>query len=107
MGSSDTWSNNSGHVYSIEVRDLLLMSLVRVNRPFQCGASFVGPFCYLCFMLVIVMSSCLFLAVLWSPAGLASWLSCMWCYLVFCRFFWCPESGVVVSIHDFCLLYFE
>ena len=28
---------------------------------------------------------CLFLAALWSPAGkeLTSWLSCMWCFLVF------------------------
>ena len=35
------------------------------------------PFCYLCFM--SVMLSCLLFAALWSPAekGLASWLSCV------------------------------
>ena len=40
-------------------------------------------FCYLCFL--FVMLSCLFIAVLWSPAGkgLTSWLSCMWCFLAF------------------------
>ena len=53
---------------------------------FSDGASFVDPFCYLCFMSVIL--SCLFLAALWSPAGkcLTSWLSCMWCFLVFLLF---------------------
>ena len=108
MGWSDTWSNNSGHVFSIEVRDLLLMSIVRVNRPFQGGASFVDPFCYLCFMLVIVMPSCLFLAALWSPAGLASWLSCAWCFLFLSLFHMLPRVVVVVSIPDLCLLiYFE
>ena len=41
------------------------------------GASFVDPFCYLCF--VFFMLSCLFFAALRSPAGkgLTSWLSCM------------------------------
>ena len=50
--------------------------------PFQGGASFVDPFCYLCFFIIL---SCLFLAALWSPAvkGLTSWLSCVWCFLVF------------------------
>ena len=45
-------------------------------------------FCKLCFMLVHVVLSCLFLATLWSPAGkgLTSWLSCMLCFLVFCHF---------------------
>ena len=36
--------------------------------------------------------------VLWSPAwkGLTSWLSCIWCFLVFCLTVpWCPWSGVV------------
>ena len=50
-------------------------------------------FLHLYFVLV-----CLFLAALWSPAGkgLTSWLSCMWCFLVFCHFpTWCPGSGVV------------
>ena len=44
---------------------------------FQGGVSFVDPFCYLCF--VSVMLSCLFFAALWSSAGkgLVSWLSCV------------------------------
>ena len=45
---------------------------------------FCGSFCYLCF--VFIMFSCLFIAVLWSPAGraLTSWLSWrMWCFIVF------------------------
>ena len=34
---------------------------------------------------VFIILSCLFLAALWSPAGkgLTSWLSCVWCFLVF------------------------
>ena len=45
----------------------------------QGGASFVDPFCYLCFVFVFVILSCLFPAALWSPAGkgLTSWLSCV------------------------------
>ena len=63
----------------------------------------MNPFCYLCFMSVIL--PCLFLAVLWSSAGkgLTSWLFCV------CVMF----SGVVgqvwyliVSIPDLCILYF-
>ena len=52
---------------------------INLAGPFQGGASFVNPFCYLCFMFVFVMLSCLFLAALWSPAGngLASWLFCV------------------------------
>ena len=40
-------------------------------------------FCYLCF--VFAKLSCLFIAALWSSAGkvLTSWLSCVWCLLVF------------------------
>ena len=36
-----------------------------------------------CFVFVIL--SCLLLAALWSPVGkgLTSWLSCVWCFLVF------------------------
>ena len=50
---------------------------------FPGAASSVDPLYYLCFM--SVMLSCLFLAALWSPAGkeLTSWLSCIWCFLVF------------------------
>ena len=43
------------------------------------GASFVDPFCDLCFVFVFVIQSCLFFAALWSPAGkgLTCWLSCV------------------------------
>ena len=68
------------------------------------------PFCYLCF--VSVMLSCLFIAALWLPAGkgLASGLSRIrYVSCVFCHFpMWCPGSGVVliVSIPDMCRLPF-
>ena len=44
---------------------------------------FVKPFCYLCFE--PVMLSCLFIVALWSldGKGLATWLTCMCCFLVF------------------------
>ena len=62
----------------------------------------MGPFCYSCF--VSVKLSCLFIASLWSPAGkelAASWLSCVWCSLVFCHFLmWCPGSGMVLDCID-------
>ena len=45
----------------------------RFYWPFQWGAFFVGPFCYLCFSFVFVIQSCLFLAPLWLPAG--KWLT--------------------------------
>ena len=53
--------------------------------PFQGGASFVDHLCYLCFMFVLFVRSCLFLAALWSHSGkgLISWLSCVLCFLVF------------------------
>ena len=44
------------------------------------------------------------LIVLWSPAGktLISWLSCVWCFIVFCCFpVWCPWSGVVPHCNNF------
>ena len=34
------------------------------SNPFQGGASFVDPFCCLCYMCVFLMLSCLFLAAL-------------------------------------------
>ena len=34
------------------------------SNPFQGGASFVDPFCHLCFMFVFLILSCLFLAAL-------------------------------------------
>ena len=58
-------------------------------------------FCYLYFLFVTL--SCLFNAALWSPAGkgLTPWLSCAWCFVVFCHFpVWCPGSGEVLLIFD-------
>ena len=58
-------------------------------------------FCYFCF--VFVMVSCPFNAALWSPAGkgLTFWLSCVWCFVVFCHFpVWCPGSGVLLHCID-------
>ena len=49
----------------------------------------MGPcFCYLYFMFVFVMLSCLFLAALRSSAGkeLTSWLPCVLCFLVILSF---------------------
>ena len=69
--------------------------------PLQGGASFVDPFCYLCFVSVIM--SCLFIAALWSTAGEM--------YVMFsCVFvtFPCGVLGkvwyLIVSIPDLCLL---
>ena len=58
-------------------------------------------FCYLCF--VFVSLSCLFVAALWTPAGkgLTSWLSCVWCFVVFLWLpMWCLGSGVVLDCID-------
>ena len=58
-------------------------------------------FVFFCF--VFVMFSCLFIVALWSPAEkrLTSWLSCMWCFIVFCHFpMRCPGSGVVFNYID-------
>ena len=81
--------------------------------PFQCGASFVDPFCYLWFMFVFAMLSCLFLAGLWSPAGQMTDLLALLC-IVFSFVFVTFPYGVsgqvwylIVSIPDLCLpLYF-
>ena len=59
----------------------------------------MDPFCYFCFMFVFVILFCLFLAVLWSPAGQAP-LGSLVCdvFLCFCHFpIWCPGSGVVLD----------
>ena len=79
---------------------------------FQAGASFVDPFCYLCF--VSAMLSCLFIAAVQSPAGkgLTSWLSVCEVFLLFFVTF---QSGVlghvwylIELIPDLCLLpYFD
>ena len=69
--------------------------------------SFVDPFCYLCFIFILIMLSCLLLAALWSPAGkgLTSWLSCMLCFCVFFVTFPYGVPGQIwylnVSIPDF------
>ena len=77
--------------------------------PSKCGASFVDPFCYLCFTFVFIISFCLCLAALWSPArkGLTSWPSCVYCFLCVVVTFpiRCLGSGVSL-IPDICLLYF-
>ena len=117
MGSPDTWSVKfyNIHVYFIEVRYLFLVAIVnplraRVYRPFQGGAFFVDPFCYLCFVLVFVMPSCLFIVVVcWEGLPLDSLVYgvCL-CFVAFP----CGVPGQVcclfVSIPDLCLiLYFE
>ena len=51
--------------------------------PFQGSVSFVGPFCCLCFMFVIVVLSCLFLATLWSSDVGRELTPCVWRCLVF------------------------
>ena len=72
---------------TLELRERLvpLNMFEPFSNPFQGGASFVDPFCHLCFMFVFLILTCLFLAALWSPAakGLTSWLSCVWSLLVF------------------------
>ena len=66
-------------------------------------SAFVDPFCNLCFVFVLVILFCLLLSALWSLAGkgLASWISCVRCFLVFFHFsIWCPVSGVVLECID-------
>ena len=80
----------------------------RAYWPFQGGASFLDPFCYLCFILVFVVPSCLFLAALWSAAERGWPLgSCVCvCVCVCCFVFrfpkWCPGSSVVLG----CIIWF-
>ena len=63
--------------------------------------------CCLCFMLAIVMLSCMFLAALWSPAG-KSWPLALLCVVLSCVFvtFQCGFSYhvwyLIVSIPDLC-----
>ena len=57
-------------------------------------------FCYLCFMLVFVMPSCLFLVALLSPSGRCWPLGSLVCGVFFCFCCFptlCPGSGVVLS----------
>ena len=49
------------------------------------------------------MLACLFNAAMWSPAWkrLTPWLSCAWCFVMFCHFpVWCPGSGEVLDCID-------
>ena len=52
-------------------------------------------FCWLCFMLVCVVPSCLFLVALWPPAGkgLTSWLSCWLCFVAFPNVSWSTSGS--------------
>ena len=61
-----------------------------VPSTFQAGASFMDRFCKLCYMLVCVVLSCLFLVALWSPAGkgLTFWLLCLLCFVTFTKVSW-------------------
>ena len=66
-------------------------------------ASFVGHFCYLYFMFIFIMQSCLLLASLLSPAGkgLISLISCVLCFSCCCHFpIWCSGSGMVLDCID-------
>ena len=63
--------------------------------PFIGSTSFVNHLCYLC--ILFVMLSRLFIAALWSPAGLASRVSFVVFNCVFVTFpVWYPLSGVVL-----------
>ena len=59
-------------------------------------------FCKLCFMLVYVVLSCLFVVALWSPAGkgLTSWLSCLWRFVTFPNVPWFP-TGLSPPVNSF------
>ena len=70
---------------------------------------FTVPFCYLCF--VSVMVSCMFISALWSPAGTGLPLGSLVCavFLCFCHFpMWCSVSGVVLDCIEpnLCLLHY-
>ena len=66
-------------------------------------------FCYYCIKFIFLMLSCLFLALLWSPAGngLTTWLSCL--YFFSCIFVSFPYDVTdkvwyfIESIPDVCL----
>ena len=65
----------------------------------------MDPFCYLCF--ISVMLTCVLLTALWLPAGkgLNSWLFCVWRFLCFVTLpIWCPGSGVIFDSIDSCSL---
>ena len=58
-------------------------------------------FCYLCFVFVFVIMSCLFLTALRSPAGKGlTPFDVFMCFFYF-SIIWCPRAGV--SIPDLCI----
>ena len=91
------WKN----LYSVKCYDKVNMNVFTLSLlgNFWWGLIYFDQF--ICF--VFVMLSNLFIAALWLPAvkGLTSWLSCVWCFTVFCHFpMWCPGSGVVLDCID-------
>ena len=56
----------------------------------------MDPFCYLSFMLVFVMLSCLFFAALWSLLGGAGLLA-LFCVVFCCFSMWCPGPIAVLG----------
>ena len=78
---------------------------------FPGGVSFVDPICYLCFMFVFALLSCLFLAALLSPAGKRAYLLAFLCVVFSCVFVSFPNMyGVpgqmwklIVSVLGLCL----
>ena len=75
--------------YTSEIRVRLVTS--NINSPPLLLLLAVSRLCFLCgsfyffVFRVFAILSRLFLAVVWSPSwkGLTSWLSCLWCLLVF------------------------
>ena len=59
---------------------------------------FVDHFCYLCFMFVFDILSCLLPAALYSPAGKGLVCCVFLCFGYF--LIWCPWSGVVLDCID-------
>ena len=79
------------------MRRLVPLSMFICHPVLFTDASVLLLLCHVC----LCMLSCLFLATLRLPAGkrLTSYLSCVWCFLVFCHFpIWCPGSAVVLDL---------
>ena len=71
---------------------LFLLTVPR--RCFFCGS-------FSLFVFRVCLSYCLVFS-LQAGKGLTSWLSCIWCFLVFCHFpSLCPRTGVVVDCINF------
>ena len=60
-------------LFLIHIRNKSEVAIVKMFKPssdfVQSGASFVDPFCYLCFWFVFVMLYCLFIAVCGNLLG--------------------------------------